>query len=93
MSEKQAEKRTISSKGQVVVPKKIRDYLELKDGDQIEFMIRETGEVVVTPVKSEHPEILFGTLPARFVNTQDFEQVLYLAKEERLQKQKKEGKI
>lgn len=93
MKEKHAEKRTISSKGQVVVPKKIRDYLEVKDGDQLEFMIRETGEVVLTPVKSEHPKDLFGSLPARSADTQNFEQVLNLAKKERFQKRKQEGKF
>jgi antitoxin PrlF len=41
---------TITTKGQCVVPKKIRDYMRLKPGDRIDFVIREDGEVFVRPV-------------------------------------------
>jgi antitoxin PrlF len=41
---------TITTKGQCVVPKKIRDYMHLNPGDKIDFVIREDGEVYVRPV-------------------------------------------
>jgi antitoxin PrlF len=41
---------TITTKGQCVVPKKIRDYMRLNPGDKIDFIIREDGEVYVRPV-------------------------------------------
>jgi len=41
---------TLSTKGQCVVPKKIREYLRLDPGDKIDFVIREDGEVYVRPV-------------------------------------------
>ena len=41
---------TITTKGQCVVPKKIRDYMSLNPGDKIDFVIREDGEVFVRPV-------------------------------------------
>jgi antitoxin PrlF len=41
---------TVTTKGQVVVPKKIRDYMRLNPGDKIDFVIREDGEVFVRPV-------------------------------------------
>jgi len=41
---------TITTKGQCVVPKKIREYMRLKSGDKIDFVIREDGEVYVRPV-------------------------------------------
>ena len=41
---------TITTKGQCVVPKKIRDYMRLNPGDKIDFVIREDGEVFVQPV-------------------------------------------
>jgi antitoxin PrlF len=41
---------TITTKGQCVVPKKIRDYMRLNPGDKIDFVIREDGEVYVQPV-------------------------------------------
>jgi antitoxin PrlF len=40
----------ITTKGQCVVPKKIRDYMRLHPGDKIDFVIREDGEVYVSPV-------------------------------------------
>ena len=39
---------TLTSKGQTTVPKEVRDYLNLQEGDQIEFVIEE-GEVVLRP--------------------------------------------
>ena len=41
--------RTITSKGQVTVPKVIRDFLRLKPGDPIDFVIEDGGRVVVRP--------------------------------------------
>ena len=41
---------TITTKGQCVIPKKIRDYMRLNPGDKIDFVIREDGEVYVRPV-------------------------------------------
>jgi AbrB family looped-hinge helix DNA binding protein len=41
---------TITTKGQCVVPKKIRDYMRLHPGDKIDFVICEDGEVYVRPV-------------------------------------------
>ena len=41
---------TISTKGQCVVPKEIREYMRLNPGNKIDFVIREDGEVYVRPV-------------------------------------------
>ncbi len=41
---------TITTKGQCVVPKKIRDYMQLNPGDKVDFIIKEDGEVFVRPV-------------------------------------------
>lgn len=41
---------TITTKGQCVIPKKIRDYMSLNPGDKVDFVIREDGEVYVQPV-------------------------------------------
>ena len=40
----------ITTKGQCVVPKKIRDYMRLNPGDKIDFIIQEDGQVYVRPV-------------------------------------------
>jgi AbrB family looped-hinge helix DNA binding protein len=87
------EKRAVSSKGQVVVPKVIRDYMDLKEGDELKFCIKETGEIVISPIKGNNPETLFASLAAKGTDTGDFERVLDQAKEERLRKRRQEGKI
>ncbi len=41
---------TITSKGQITIPKEIRDYLKLEIGSKIEFVIDENGTVKVIPL-------------------------------------------
>ncbi len=41
---------TITSKGQVTIPKEIRDYLKLEIGSKIDFVIDESGTVKVIPL-------------------------------------------
>lgn len=48
---------TITTKGQCVVPKKIRDYMRLNPGDKIDFVIQEDGEVYVRPVIQDVREL------------------------------------
>jgi antitoxin PrlF len=38
---------TLTSKGQVTLPKKIREFLKVKPGDLIDFVIDREGNVVV----------------------------------------------
>lgn len=42
-----SEDATITSKGQVTIPKKIRDKLDLKEGEEIEFILEDDGELRV----------------------------------------------
>ena len=39
----------MSTKGQVVVPKEVREYLGIHAGDRIDFVVREDGQVVLRP--------------------------------------------
>jgi len=41
---------TITSKGQVTIPKQIRDALNLAPGSSVEFAVNKDGEVVVHKV-------------------------------------------
>lgn len=41
---------TITSKGQVTIPKPIRDRLHLEPGDKIDFVLQEDGDLRITPV-------------------------------------------
>ena len=38
---------TITSKGQITLPKAVRDALDVSSGDQVSFLIREDGTVTV----------------------------------------------
>jgi antitoxin PrlF len=44
---------TVSTKGQCVVPKPIREYLDLHPGDKVDFVINEDGEVLLRLVVSD----------------------------------------
>ncbi len=43
--------RTMTSKGQVTVSKRLRDHLGLEPGAEVEFELRPDGEVVVRPAR------------------------------------------
>lgn len=49
----------IGAKGQVVIPKAIRDQLALKPGDEVEFDLRRE-EVVLVPVARTGRELPLG---------------------------------
>lgn len=40
---------TITSKGQITIPKEVREHLHLAEGDRLEFVIDEIGEVRIRP--------------------------------------------
>lgn len=42
---------TLTSKGQVTIPKPIRDALQLQPGTRVEFAVNATGEVVIQPAR------------------------------------------
>lgn len=41
---------TITSKGQITIPKEIRDSLLLRNGDKVDFTITDQGEVLIRPL-------------------------------------------
>jgi AbrB family looped-hinge helix DNA binding protein len=56
----------LTSKGQVTIPKRIRDQLGLKPGSEVEFEQAESGKVLLaparTPRRASRFEALRGTL-------------------------------
>lgn len=42
---------TLTTKGQITLPKQIRDKLNLDTGDPIDFVIQPNGDVLLKPVK------------------------------------------
>jgi AbrB family looped-hinge helix DNA binding protein len=41
---------TVTTKGQVTIPKEIRDYLKLDTGSKVDFIVDENGAVKLIPL-------------------------------------------
>ena len=48
---------TITSKGQTTIPKEIRELLNLRPGDRINFMIEADGRVYIEPLSVKVEEL------------------------------------
>jgi AbrB family looped-hinge helix DNA binding protein len=55
---------TLTSKGQITIPKAVRERLHLEAGDKVLFDLREDGSVVLV-ARNEPLEGLFGLLQSR----------------------------
>lgn len=44
---------TITSKGQITVPKEVRNALNVQEGDVLDFVIDERGQVTVRPLRGD----------------------------------------
>jgi AbrB family looped-hinge helix DNA binding protein len=40
---------TVTAKGQTTIPKEIREYLKLKPGNRIDYVVDDEGKVVMKP--------------------------------------------
>ena len=52
---------TITTKGQITIPKSVRDSLMLSTGDQIEFIVTDKREALIRPISKRVDEV-FGIL-------------------------------
>jgi antitoxin PrlF len=52
---------TLTSKGQITIPKFVRDSMALRAGDKVEFVLTESNEVLLRPVTKKVDEV-FGRL-------------------------------
>jgi len=52
---------TITTKGQVTIPKSVRDSLMLSTGDKIEFVVTDKREALIRPISKKVDEV-FGLL-------------------------------
>ena len=48
---------TLTTKGQVTIPKGIRDSLKLNTGDKIEILATDKGEAIIRPISKKVDEI------------------------------------
>lgn len=52
---------TLTSKGQITIPKSVRDSLHLHTGDRLEFVVHDSSEAVLRPFTKGVDEV-FGKL-------------------------------
>ena len=64
----------ITSKGQITIPKVIREALGVRSGDQVEFLVHDHGLVEIRP-RTRSLQSLAGTLrtPVRGVSVADMD--------------------
>jgi AbrB family looped-hinge helix DNA binding protein len=48
---------TLTSKGQVTIPKAVREFLRVGTGDQVDFVLTERGDVIVRGVGGDVREL------------------------------------
>lgn len=74
---------TVTTKGQVTVPKKVRDYLGLKPGSAVVFARQANGEVVLRPAgKAGRPKrSAFATLRGSATVRMSTDEILALTRE------------
>jgi len=51
---------TITTKGQVTIPKSVRDSLMLSAGDKIEFVVTNKREALIRPISKKVRHIIFS---------------------------------
>lgn len=68
---------TLTSKGQITIPKSIREVLKLETGDRVEFLVGADGGVTVWPV-TENVSTLKGMLakPKRPVSVEELNRAI-----------------
>ena len=55
---------TVTSKGQITIPKEIRERLHIKTGDRLDFRIEDDGAVRVVPIAMKVAEV-FGAFASK----------------------------
>lgn len=53
---------TVTAKGQVTIPKAVRDLLGLRPGTKVDFRRTPDGNVIVVPAEGQIPESRFAKL-------------------------------
>ena len=75
---------TVTSKGQVTIPKKVRDYLGLAAGSAVDFEVSGKGEVTLRPAgrPSRRRKSRFAKLRGRATVTMRTDDILALTRGE-----------
>ena len=80
---------TVSSKGQITVPKQVREFLHIESADKVAFIIDDDGRVILTHAKNA-ATALFGMLnkykQAKPVSAEDMEAAILRRRAQRVKK-------
>lgn len=82
--------RIVSERGQTVIPKPIRDYMDLQAGDKVVWTVNEHGAVMVHSIKKKSIMDLKGIVKTQY-SIDDLDGALANAKEEHYLKRNKSG--
>jgi len=72
-------KATVTSKGQVTIPKRVRDFLHIGKSDQIDFTISKSGKVFIEVPKAgitQHAGMLAAYKPAQPLTPEQMDEVI-----------------
>ena len=73
---------TVTSKGQVTIPKPVRDRLGIETGSAVEFEMEPDGRVVLVKVDAERPASRFEALRGRAGSGLTTDQIMALTRGE-----------
>lgn len=48
---------TLTSKGQITIPKGVRESMQIYTGDKVEFILNENNEVVIKPITKKVSDV------------------------------------
>lgn len=55
---------TVTNKGEITIPKEIREYLKLSDGSKINFVIDRDGQVKIIPRSRPGRKFIWNAAPS-----------------------------
>ena len=73
---------TVTSKGQVTIPKPVRDLLGIEAGTEVEFELASDGRVILVKADAKHPASRFHGLRGRAGQGLSTDQIMALTRGE-----------
>ena len=70
---------TLTSKGQVTIPKALREQLGLEAGDRLEFVLREDGKVEMVPLDDSIEALKGAVEVTRAATTEEMNEAIAAA--------------